>query len=254
MKSKRIELLGVPVDCVDMAQALEIVDSFIEGDRCQSIIAVNPEKVIRAQEDPELLACLKQASLLIPDGIGVVLAARILSLAKMERVPGSELMPAICERSARRGYRVFLFGASPEVNERAKSILLARYPGLQIVGNQHGFIPEDQFSDLIRRINEAQTQILFVALGSPKQEAWLAKHASSLDVKVCQAVGGTLDVIAGRVRRAPYVMRRLNLEWLYRLLSQPQRIFRQTALPKFVWQVMLSWMRPRTGERDRRSQ
>ena len=247
MKPKRIELLGVPVDCVNMAQALDFVDSLIEEDRCHSIMAVNPEKVIRAQEDPELLASLKQAALLIPDGIGVVLAARILSLAKMERVPGSELMPAICERSARRGYRVFLFGASPDVNERAKSVLLARYPDLQIVGNQHGFVPEDQISDLIKRINETQTQILFVALGSPKQEAWLAKHAPSLNVKVCQAVGGTLDVIAGRIRRAPYVMRQLNLEWLYRLLSQPQRIFRQTALPKFVGQVILSWVGSRTG-------
>ena len=231
----RIDLLGVPVDCVDMAGAVDFLAAHAAGGTgCATVFAVNPEKVMKARQDPALRALLASATLLIPDGIGVVLAARWLGLGRFGRVPGSELMPNLCARAAERGHAVFLFGARPEVNDEAAAALLRRYPGLRIAGRQHGYVEEKDMPDLIRRINESGADILFVALGSPRQEAWMHRYAPALRVKVAQGVGGTLDVIAGRVNRAPPLFLKLNLEWLYRLLREPRRIWRQRALAGFA--------------------
>ncbi len=237
---KRVEVLGVPVDCITETEAVTCVESAMLGQRPCSILAVNPEKVLRAQRDPALLEGLRSAGLLIPDGIGVVFAVHLLQLGHMSRIPGSELMPTICEHAAKQGRGIFLFGASPEVNEEVGRILPERYPGLKIAGRQHGYVKEDDMPGLIEAINVSRADILFVALGSPKQEYWINRYLPHLKVKVCQGVGGTFDVIAGRVKRAPLLFRLIHLEWFYRLLSQPSRIFRQTALPMFAYQVLKS--------------
>jgi N-acetylglucosaminyldiphosphoundecaprenol N-acetyl-beta-D-mannosaminyltransferase len=201
-------------------------------------VAVNPEKVMRARYDVRLRDQLRRAGVLIPDGIGVVIAARILGLGRLKRVPGSELMPRLCELAARTGRRVFLFGAAPDVNERAAQVLQKRYRGLAVAGTQHGFMKDGDMPDLVDRINSSQADILFVALGSPKQEDWIDRHLPQLNVKICQGVGGTFDVIAGRVRRAPAAFRAVHLEWFYRLVTNPQRIHRQTALPRFAFHIL----------------
>ena len=237
MKPERVRVLGVPVDCVDMTQALEVVSTMLEGSRAQTIIAVNPEKVMKARSDPELLAHLESAGLLIPDGIGIVVAARMLAGRRLRRVPGAELMPGICELASVRGYSVYLLGGDEEVNSKAAEELSGRYPGLKICGRRNGYFSESQESGVLQDIDSKAPDILFVALGSPKQELWMARYGSGLRVKVCQGVGGTLDILAGHVRRAPLVFRKLNLEWLYRLMTQPGRFIRQTALPRFVFQV-----------------
>lgn len=238
MKVTRIEILGVPVDCVTMDQALDWADSRIKGHHPCTILAVNPEKVMRAQQDSGLLGQLRSADLLIPDGIGIVFAARLLGLGHAEQVPGSELMPKLCERAASKGYTVFLFGASAEVNQQAVAVLRERYPGIRIVGSQHGYVKDEDMPGVITCINECKPDLLFVALGSPHQELWMARYLPQLTVKVCQGVGGTFDVIAGRVRRAPKFFRSLHLEWFYRLASDPRRIRRQTALPLFAFHVL----------------
>ena len=235
---KRIEILGVPVDCVTMEQALDWAESMIKGHHPCTILAVNPEKVMRAQQDGNLLAQLRAADLLIPDGIGIVLAARLLGLGHAERVPGSELMPKLCEQAVSRGHTVFLFGASAEVNQQAVAVLRERYPGIRIVGSYQGYVKDEDMPAVITRINASQPDLLFVALGSPEQELWMARYLPKLRVKVCQGVGGTFDVIAGRVRRAPKFFRTLHLEWFYRLASDPRRIRRQTALPMFAYRVL----------------
>ncbi len=234
---ERIEILGVPIDCVDMEQSLETVDAMIQGNSAKTVIAVNPEKIIKAQTDPKLLRLLQQSGLLIPDGIGAVVAARILYGKSMSRVPGSELMPEICKRSISKGYKLFLLGAEPEVNEKAVEVLKIRYPGVNIVGHQHGYYSEGEIPKIIKDINDSQADVLFVALGSPRQELWMEEYLQKLNIKVCQGVGGTFDVIAGKVKRAPAIFRKIHMEWLYRLLAQPQRLLRQTALPKFVYLV-----------------
>lgn len=231
-------MLGVPVDCVDMDRALSAVDDMVAGDQPRTILAVNPEKVMKAQNDPVLSRALNDAGLLIPDGIGVVYAVRTLWGERIARVPGSELMPAICARAAERGYKVFLFGASREVNDQAVVKLRAQYPGIQIVGHHDGYVDEAGMPRLIEAIDMSGAQILFVALGSPKQELWMEKYLPRLHhVRVCQGVGGTFDVIAGRVRRAPALFRNANLEWFYRLITEPRRALRQVVLPQFTLAV-----------------
>ncbi|MCP4277719.1 MAG: WecB/TagA/CpsF family glycosyltransferase [Gammaproteobacteria bacterium] len=237
MSPERIELLGVPVDCVDMGQSLEAVDALIQGDCAKTVIAVNPEKIIKARTDTKLLRLLQQSGLLIPDGIGAVIAVKILHGKSISRVPGSELMPEICRRSISKGYKLFLLGAAPEVNEKAVEVLKEKYQGINIVGSQHGYYSDDEIPALIDQINDSEADVLFVALGSPRQELWMEEYLPKLNVKVCQGVGGTFDVIAGKVKRAPALFLKMHMEWLYRLLAQPKRLLRQTALPKFVYLV-----------------
>ena len=235
---RRIDVLGVPVDCVNMDQSLELVDRMITGDKAQAIFSLNAEIAIMAQTDPVLLNLFRDGGLLIPDGVGMILAAKMLGLGRLDQVPGCELMPAICERAAQKGYSVCLFGAAPDVNERTQEVLRTRFPGIRIVGSRDGYVKDDEMPQVIDEINASGAQILFVALGCPRQEFWVEKYLPQLNVKVCQVVGGTFDVIAGKVRRAPLIFRKLHLEWFYRLALQPKRILRQVALPKFVLQVI----------------
>jgi N-acetylglucosaminyldiphosphoundecaprenol N-acetyl-beta-D-mannosaminyltransferase len=245
----RVEVLGVPVDCVTMNEAVDCAEVMIRRQQPSIILAVNPEKVMRAQQDQKLLDQLRFADLLIPDGIGVVMATRILGLGRAERVPGSELMPKLCERAAAKGYTVFLFGASEEVNRQVVTVLQDRYPGIRIVGSHHGYVTDKKMSRVIADINQSRPDLLFVALGSPYQELWMARYVPHLKVKVCQGVGGTFDVIAGRVRRAPKPFRSLHLEWFYRLASDPRRLRRQMALPLFAYRVLKDKLMRRGGPR-----
>lgn len=238
MRPERIRILGVPVDAVDFNTALNWVDESAAIPGNKRIVAVNPEKVMAAREDKDLLAFLEASDLLIPDGIGVVKAARLLGLAHMTRVAGSDLMPAICGLIAEKRFKIFIYGSKPEVNEKSRIILKERYPGLKIAGWSHGYVPDDEMDRLVEKINDSGADILFVALGSPKQENWLAQYGPELNVKVSQGIGGTLDTITGNVKRAPATLRRLNLEWFYRLLDDPQRARRQAVLPHFLWLVL----------------
>jgi N-acetylglucosaminyldiphosphoundecaprenol N-acetyl-beta-D-mannosaminyltransferase len=238
----RLGILDLWVDPVTMEQAVTKVEEFVEhGARPHSIFAVNPEKNFSVPRNPLLLESFRDADLLIPDGIGVVLAARLLHRAHLGRVPGVELMAEICRLSAARGYRVFIYGAREEVSLGAAQILEKRFPGLSIVGRANGFVPEERMPELIAQINDSGAQILFLALGSPRQEKWFASYRSQLrSVRVCQGIGGTLDTITGNVRRAPRIFCRCNLEWLYRLLKEPSRIARQKVLPIFAARVLIS--------------
>jgi N-acetylglucosaminyldiphosphoundecaprenol N-acetyl-beta-D-mannosaminyltransferase len=240
MLHTRVEVLDVPVDCLNWRSTLEIVERELQSAAgpAQAIIAVNPEKVIRARNDSELLQGLRRTALLIPDGIGVVIAARLLGLGRMERIAGAELMPKICAIAERRGHGIYLLGAAPEVNERAAAALQRMFPKLNISGRHHGYVAETDMGRVIDSINASGAAVLFLALGSPRQEQWMLRHLSQTQVKLCQGIGGTLDVLAGAVKRAPPLFIKSNLEWLYRLLSQPRRLLRQTALPKFAVQVL----------------
>ncbi len=241
-EERRVELFGVPVDSVDMDSALSMIDAMIASGGSHKVLAVNPEKVMAAQADRSIADSLRSASLLIPDGIGVVLATRLLHGRPIRRVAGADLMPEICALAARRDYKVFLYGGRDEINKAAVAELQRRYPQLSVVGSQHGYLDDDQMPQLVQRINASGAQVLFLALGSPRQELWMEEHLPHLSVAVCQGVGGTFDVLAGAVKRAPMVFQRLHLEWFFRLLSDPRRIVRQTALPRFLWLVARTWL------------
>jgi N-acetylglucosaminyldiphosphoundecaprenol N-acetyl-beta-D-mannosaminyltransferase len=241
---KRVRILGIPVDYVDMKGSLDFVDSAISNNELQQyILAINPEKVIGLQHDSLLRSMSEKAALLIPDGIGIVLAMRWLYGLPATRVPGSELMPGICREATIKGYKIFLYGSKEDVNKSAVEKLQSTYPGIRIVGRANGYLEEDQMPNLIKEINESGADILFVALGSPKQEQWIQAYLPKLNVKVCQGIGGTLDTIAGRVKRAPTFFRWAGLEWLYRLMMEPKRIRRQIVLPIFALKVFKEGLR-----------
>jgi len=238
--SDRLKILDIWVDQVNMKDALARVEIFVErGARPHTVFASNPEKNFSVPKDALLYESFRNADLLIPDGIGVVEAARLLHGIKLTRVPGVELMQNICELASDRGYRVFLYGAKEEVSLKACENLKRFYTRLNIVGRANGYVEDDDMPSLVKAINDSKAQILFLALGSPKQEKWLSIYATELvTVRVCQGIGGTLDTIAGTVRRAPRWWRKMNLEWLYRLLADPRRIRRQKLLPLFAYKVL----------------
>ncbi|WP_080805143.1 WecB/TagA/CpsF family glycosyltransferase [Desulfamplus magnetovallimortis] len=248
---KRFKILNIWVDELNMKQALERVNEFIRiGKGVHTVFASNPEKNFSVPENQFLFSMFKQADMLIPDGIGMVLAARWLYGSNLERVPGCELMQNTCAMAADKGYKIFIYGAKEEVNEAAVETLKKRHPTIEIVGRQNGYLPEDEMPDLIDRINQSGAEILFLALGSPKQELWIATYRDQLKtVRVCQGIGGTLDVLAGTVKRAPEFYCKTGLEWLYRLMSEPSRLKRQLSLPKFAFQVFRSGMMKKRNNR-----
>jgi N-acetylglucosaminyldiphosphoundecaprenol N-acetyl-beta-D-mannosaminyltransferase len=241
--NERLKLLDIWVDPLNREQAIHRVRSFLKGDKPCSIFAVNPEKNFSVPKDPVLYSMFKNADLLIPDGIGIVLAARLLHGVVLSRIPGVEFMQDICRLASKEDKSVFIYGARQSVNKTAAEKLRIKFPKLRIAGQSDGYVPESQMHDLIKRINDSNADILFLALGSPRQEKWFAAHASELSsVKVCQGIGGTLDAIAGNVKRAPDIWQRFSIEWLYRLLSEPKRIGRQKVLPIFAFKVMMAML------------
>ena len=240
--NSRLKILNVWVDQVDRKEAINRVKKFLEtGTRPHAIIASNPEKNFSVPKDAVLYDTFKNADLLLPDGIGVVLAARILYGADLERIPGSEFIFDICKIAADGSYRIFIYGATEDVNKKAGEELINRYPDLKIVGRANGYVKKSEMLELINRINASKAEILFLALGSPKQEKWYAANKSRLNhVRVVQGVGGTLDTIAGTVKRAPEVWCKFQLEWLYRLIMEPKRIKRQKVLPIFAAIVLIT--------------
>ena len=241
----RIKILNIWVDALNRKVAIDTVTNYLRnGTRPHSIFASNPEKNFSVPKDPILYEAYKTADLLLPDGTGIVWAARVLFGERIERIPGSEFIFDICEIAANEGHKVFVYGAKEEINRTAANKLQKRYPKLRIVGRSNGYVKDSEMPNLIERINRSYADILFLALGSPKQEKWFAAFCKHLKyVKVCQCIGGTLDTIAGNVKRAPEIWQKSSLEWLYRLINQPSRIKRQRILPLFILSVFLFKLR-----------
>jgi N-acetylglucosaminyldiphosphoundecaprenol N-acetyl-beta-D-mannosaminyltransferase len=237
--SERLNILGIWVDSVNRYEAVNRVEGFLrKGQRPHTVFAANPEKSFSIPKDPQLLETFRTADLLLPDGAGIVWAARILYGARLERIPGSEFIFDICELAVKEGSGIFVYGAKESTNRTAVEILKKRYPALKIVGRSNGYVKESELPILIDQINSSHAEILFLALGSPKQESWFARYHRELKyVKVCQCIGGTLDTIAGNVKRAPEIWQKFSIEWLYRLITQPSRIKRQKVLPLFAFAV-----------------
>lgn len=233
-----IRILGVRVDALTYDDLLAHIGEFIAAGTPHQITTVNPEFVMEARRNTAFAAVLQQADLCMPDGVGLLWAARRQGERLPQRVTGSDGVPLIAQRAAERGWRLFLLGAAPGVAERTAEILGGRYPGLRVVGTYAGSPAEADAPDIIRRVRQAQPDVLFVAYGAPRQDLWIAAHRAALAVPVMMGVGGSFDFIAGIQRRAPRWAQRLNLEWLYRLITQPWRWRRQLDLPRFAWAVL----------------
>ena len=233
-----VTVLDIPIAAVTMKQAVAAVEDFITAKKTHLIATANAEMIMMAQQDGELASILKQADLVVPDGAGVVWASRYLGHPVPERVAGYDLSQQLLQQAAQKGYRVYFFGAAPGIAVQAQAVAVARYPGLHIVGVRDGYFSVQEEDEIIAEIKASQSDILLVALGVPKQEKWLAKNLHRLATPVARGVGGTFDVMAGVVERAPLWMQQASLEWLYRLLQQPQRFLRMLALPQFVLRVL----------------
>lgn len=235
-----VEILGVRVHAVTYAQTLDLMARWIAQGGPHQIATVNPEFVMAAQRDARFRSVLNAADLCVPDGVGLLWAARRLGYRLPERVTGSDLVPLTAARAAREGWRLFLLGAGPGVARRTADLLAQRNPGLAVVGVAEGSPAEAEAEGLIEIIRSAAPDVLFVAYGAPAQDLWIARYGPRLGVPVMMGVGGAFDHIAGVRRRAPQWVQRIGLEWLFRLITQPWRWRRQLALPRFVWAVLRS--------------
>ncbi|MGI5920568.1 MAG: WecB/TagA/CpsF family glycosyltransferase [Syntrophomonadaceae bacterium] len=235
---KQADILGCHIDIVSMQAATQMVEQLVDQGTPSHIITLNAEIAYVARDNQKLRNIINKAALVTPDGIGVVWAAQKLGYGIRERVTGIDMIYKICELAARRQWKIYFLGAAPGIAQKAAENLASQYPGFSVAGCRDGyFLPED-IPALLKDIKASQPHILLVALGAPKQEFWIDAYQRQLRVPVCIGVGGSFDVLAGTKKRAPEIMIKLNLEWLYRLLAEPSRIKRQMVLPKFALAVL----------------
>ncbi|MGE7664346.1 WecB/TagA/CpsF family glycosyltransferase [Ureibacillus composti] len=232
MKEK---VLGIQVNTENYDELIPKVFERIETKEKSLIVAINPEKIIKAKEDPSLKKLLNEAEFQIPDGIGVILASKIQKGQITSRVTGVDMMLRLCQEAAKRKKPIFLYGGKPGVADKAAEKLREIYPGIVIAGTQDGY--EKDQNKVIEKINEAKPDLLFVAMGSPKQENWINANRDQLHPTIYQGVGGSFDVLAGTVKRAPEAFQKMGMEWFYRLMKEPKRLKRQLALPLFLLEV-----------------
>ncbi len=242
---QRIDILGTPVDGITYTRWLKLISEWIaRGDRCYHVCTTNPEFIMIARDDVNFRNILQRADLCVPDGVGLLWAAKRQHTPLPERVTGSDGVPIICEHAAQRGWKLFFLGAAPGIAEAAANIMRARYPGVQIVGTYSGSPAPEEEDYIVQLINESGADVLFVAYGAPKQDKWIARNLPRLRVSMAMGVGGAFDFIAGIVPRAPQWMQKAGLEWLYRLYLQPWRIKRMMRLPRFALAVVLNRRAP----------
>ena len=241
----RIDVLGVSFDDLTMDEAVEIALGFMQERRACYACTPNPEIVMAAKGDAALRAALSGAELVLADGVGITKAAAMLGTPLKSRVPGIDVAANVISRLAERGGSVYLLGAKPLVAEAAAEKLTQTYPGIVIAGTNDGYFTDD--APVIEKINAASPDFLMVCLGSPKQELWMSANAGRLSCGLMAGLGGSLDVLAGNVQRAPETWRRLGLEWLYRVIKEPKRLGRVMKLPAFVLEAAAEGRRRRNG-------
>lgn len=237
-KKPVMDILGVPVTPFSMGEAVAYVMDQVDQGQVTQVVTANAEIVMMCLESPEYMDLLQNVELVLPDGAGTVWAGRKLGYQVPERVAGYDLFLEILKYTASHGEKVFLFGAAPGIAEAAKAEAEKRYPGVQIVGTRNGYFSKEDEPAIIKQINDSRADILFTALGAPKQEYWLRDHKEELKPVLRMGLGGSFDVLAGHVERAPKWMQDASLEWLFRLYKQPSRLGRMMALPKFVLKVL----------------
>jgi N-acetylglucosaminyldiphosphoundecaprenol N-acetyl-beta-D-mannosaminyltransferase len=233
-----IAILGVRVSNVDVPESLAIIEDLIESAPSHQVATVNTEFVMAAQKDAEFKAIINAAALALPDGIGLLWAARFLGHPLRERVTGVDTVQRVAGLAARKGYRLFLLGAAEGVADLCAQRLSNQYPNLQIVGTYSGSPAAEEEDEIVALVKQARPDVLFVAYGAPQQDKWIARNLERLGVPLAMGVGGAFDFMAGVAARAPRWVQQSGLEWLHRLYHEPWRWRRMLALPRFVGLVM----------------
>ena len=238
----KTEILGVRFDNLTQQEAAQRGRQLLEEDKFHYVVTPNPEFLLAAEKDPEFRRVLNAADLVLPDGIGVVYSAKILGTPLKERVPGIEFAEAMLSALNDMGGRLYLLGAKPGVAEEAGRRICARYPDLILCGTHDGYFKDEQA--ILPEIAAAKPDLLFVCLGAPKQEKWMARWGQHTGAKLAIGLGGCLDVFAGNVQRAPERWQKLGLEWAYRLKKEPKRIGRMAKLPLVLVKAAGQRIRP----------
>lgn len=231
---EKVEIVGIKIDNVDMNEAAGVMSEYLDSDSYSKVFTPNSEILLEAIKDRELEGVLNSGQLVVPDGIGVVIASRFYGTPVKERVAGLDLMMRLMEIADFQGRSVYLLGGKEGVAEDAAINLTERYNRLKIAGTRNGYFGEDEEEKIINKINSSNADILLAALGAPKQEKFIYKYRDRLKVRIAMGVGGSLDVLAGRVKRAPEFYQKVGLEWFYRLVKEPRRIVRVAKIPKFI--------------------
>ena len=243
----RCELLGTTVHAVTLEDALDWVNARVQAKTVGYVVTLNGALLVQTARDAALRTLVNEAALVTADGIGVLLAARILGVALPGRVAGIDLAVAVCARAAELAYRVYLLGGAPGVAAATADALRQQHPALQIVGAHHGYLAAEDERAVITDIQRARPDVLLVAFGAPRQEIWMRRWNKELGVPVTIGVGGSFDVLAGRVPRAPRWMQRLGIEWLYRVGREPRRWSVVRTIPRLFLMALRARLQDRTG-------
>jgi N-acetylglucosaminyldiphosphoundecaprenol N-acetyl-beta-D-mannosaminyltransferase len=233
-----LKILGSRIDYLTCDEALKQIEVFLRSAVPHHVITGNTLMLLAAQEDPALRRILDEAALVVPESSGILWASRMMNAPLREFTPGIDLMMAICRMAAERGHPAFFLGGAPGVAEAAGHLLQNRFPFFELAGTHHGYFKPDEEPAILEKIRKAKPTLLFVGMGMPVQEKWIAAHLQSMGVPVVMGVGGSFDVLSGKLRRAPPLMRRAGIEWLYRLTQEPWRWRRIAQLPMFAWKVL----------------
>lgn len=252
--SKRIEFLGAPIDALTMEETVAEIASRLDRGEFTQHVVINVAKLIHMSTDCELRQAVTGCHLINADGMGIVWGARLLGIRVPERVAGVDLFFRLIELAATRGEPVFLLGAKPDVVERTVQELRLRYPLLNLVDWHHGYFFNDE-KLIVERIRKSGASMLFVAISSPLKEQFIARHQSGLGVKFAMGVGGTFDIVAGVTLRAPTWMQRMGLEWLFRLVQEPGRMWKRYLVTnsQFAWMILkakLKLHKPKPANRN----
>ncbi|MBQ2669292.1 MAG: WecB/TagA/CpsF family glycosyltransferase [Clostridia bacterium] len=236
---EKVNILGVKVDMVTISEAADLIMKFMGEAKFHSVFTPNSEIIMQAYRNPEFAELLNRSDLLTADGIGVVHASKILKKPIKERAAGFDIAKQVLEKMNYTDHKLFLFGGKPGVAEKAAENLKKEYPELNIAGTRNGYFKEEDEPDIVEEINASGADMLFVCLGAPKQEQWIDRNRNALtSVRVAMGIGGSLDVFAGTVQRAPEIFCKTGMEWFYRLCKEPWRAKRMADLPKFAATVI----------------
>jgi len=236
-RQEYVEILGISIIKIKLNDMVSLLDEHVTNKQKAFVVTANPEIVLHAHENDEYGKCIKQATYVTADGIGVVKGAKILGESLPERVAGFDLFMKLLIKANERKQSIYLLGAEEHVLQKAMVEIQHQFPDLTIAGSQNGFFDWDSEA-LPNEIQQKKPDYVFVALGFPRQENWIASHFHNMDQGVFIGIGGSFDVLAGEVKRAPQIWQKMNLEWLYRLAKQPTRWRRMLALPRFAYKVI----------------
>jgi len=238
--SEKVTLFGIPIDNLNMAEVLDRIESMIGDGEIHQHVVVNVDKIVKMESNPDLRQTVLDCDLITVDGQPVIWVSRLLKCPIKERVTGVDLFDALMARCAERGLRPYLLGARQEIVAKTVDVLKTKYPKLQLAGWRNGYWAADEEASIVREIMRAKPAVLCMAVGSPKQELFLGKWKQEMHVPFVMGVGGSFDVTAGVLRRAPRWMQRLGVEWLFRLAQEPRRLWRRylnedMAFFRLVW-------------------